>query len=229
MRSRFLLRNFYPALFLICSLTFFFGCENITSIDSTETESFQSQEFSNLAASKKKGNKSKGSSSQSSQTQLESLDFCTEQSFQFRAGQHHNAGSVVIKIEDNSIHVTYLAQNGWKLQKTHMHIAKDLNGVPTTGSGSPKMGHFSYSESHNNITIYTYSVSFDDAGLTPGDTFVVVTHAEVTNGSGGGETAFGGNFKAPGSRWWYYTGGYVEECEEPVTSTSRRMTRGSRW
>lgn len=212
--------SFIVALFIAST---FVACSDVTGFDD-HAESLESQELESTF-DKKKGNKN---SKNSAETVFSELNYCEEQSFTLWAGQHHDAGNVVIKVEDGTISVTYIATGDWTIQHTHMHIAKDLSGVPTSGNGSPVMGHFTYSQSHDNATFYNKTVSFEEAGLSVGDTFVVVTHAEVSNGSGG-ETAFGGNLEGPGKRWWFYASGTIQECETTVNRSNIRRIRGSRW
>jgi len=216
-------KYFSGLLILLFVVSAFSACSDIAGFDDS-TESLDNQEFESTF-DKKKGNKKNGSTDE---TIFSDLNYCEEQSFTLWAGQHHDAGNVVIKVEDSTISVTYIATGDWTIQHTHMHIAKDLSGVPTSGNGSPIMGHLTYSQSHDNATFYNKTVSLEEAGLSVGDTFVVVTHAEVSSGSGG-ETAFGGNHEGPGKRWWFYASGTIQECESTVNRSSIRRIRGSRW
>ncbi len=130
------------------------------------------------------------------------------------AGQHHDAGTLSVSNDGEYLYVTYATTGDWRLKKTHMNVSSSLDGVPTNRPGIPIPGQFEYSESHDNITSYTYKISLNDLD---GDSFVIAAHAEVVKLNNNGavvreETAWGGNTPGDSPRWWYYSVHEVQEC-----------------
>ena len=131
------------------------------------------------------------------------------------AGQHINVGTVTVSNDEENLYVTYETSGDWYLTETHVYVGDEAD-IPYNGAGNPRFGHFPYSESHNNLTSYTYSISLE--GLD--DCFAVVTHGVVDKIVNGdvverGETAFGcGDKEFPGRRWGCYFDYCKQECEE---------------
>jgi hypothetical protein len=72
--------------------------------------------------------------------------------------------------DDNGIlYVKYIidSEDGmdWYLTETHVHIGFDLNDFPLTKKGSPKIGKFAYSSSHDSLLEYTYEISYNGESL----------------------------------------------------------------
>jgi hypothetical protein len=129
------------------------------------------------------------------------------------AGQHINAGTLNISNDEEYLYVTFETKSSWYLKKTHLHVAKNLKGIPSNPQGIPVPGHFEYSKSHDYVTSYTYKISLDDLY---GDDFVIAAHAEVVKKKYGKvvqkETAWGGNKEGPGRRWWFYAAYSLQDC-----------------
>lgn len=50
------------------------------------------------------------------------------------AGQHIDAGDVLVWNDEEYLYVKYLARDGWCLAETHLAVAVDLAGIPQTGN-----------------------------------------------------------------------------------------------
>ena len=144
---------------------------------------------------------------------------CGEASTDLMAGQHHLAGNVTVENDADFLYVTYNATGDWRIKKTHLYVG-DCAGIPTTGSGSPKIGHFPYAADHSNpsVSTYTYAISLNDLG----ECGCVAAHAEVVRLSGNtvvqSETAWGKGTSIGGNSWAMKFDYCVEECvteEEP--------------
>ncbi len=121
------------------------------------------------------------------------------------AGQHINIGKVTVSNDDTTLYVKYETTSDWPLKETHLYVGPE-SGIPLNGGGNPKIGHFPYSETHNNVYSYTYEIDLADFD----ECFVVVTHAVSR-----GETAFGcGDKEFPGKRWGCYFDYCKQECED---------------
>jgi hypothetical protein len=110
------------------------------------------------------------------------------------AGQTIEVGTVTVEEVGPNLEVTYDVIGGWEISETHLHVAAGadcedaLDGIPQTGSGNPKVGHFDYSGDHDpTVTSVTYQIPL--AGLV-GDFFAIAAHAVVVNGDQE-ETAWG--------------------------------------
>lgn len=159
------------------------------------------------------------------ESKLATTDFCGEVAeYTLWAGQHINAGSLLVYNDTENLYVTFATSGEWVIIKTHLHIADNLNGIPKNKQGVPVPGHFAYSTTHNPVvTEYTYSFLLSDLGYNVGDSFVVAAHAEVGifDFEGimiQGETAWGGNNPGPGNRWWFYANYTIQECEDAPDS-----------
>lgn len=146
---------------------------------------------------------------------------CYEESYTLYGGQTIEVGTLTVSNDEDEIFVTYdLSGTNWYLDATHLYVgaAEDL---PLTGSGNPKIGHFTYSENHNSSIDQVYTYTFDREDFE--DCFAVAAHAVVVqrNANGGQideQTAFAdGGTEFPGKRWGWYLEEYcVEDCEPDV-------------
>ena len=114
------------------------------------------------------------------------------------AGQHMVSGYVDVSLVNGEVVVTYQADSNWTIDETHLFIG-ELNGLPTTGSGNPKIGHFPYASTHPQGTI---TVSYTGLVLAPGECVYIAAHAVVTNTvTGQEETAWGAGVPIGGNSW----------------------------
>lgn len=152
---------------------------------------------------------------------------------QLFAGQHIDVGEVYVTHDLENIYVTYYTSTpGWVIKETHMHVADELIGIPMTKNGNPKVGHFEYSGTHDNVTEVTYEVPIV---WGPDTEVVIAAHAVVKlegeqqknsakgGDEGGTETAWAAGLPFPGNNWatyFYYTicfengGGIGTESED---------------
>ena len=54
------------------------------------------------------------------------------------AGQHTDAGDVLVWNDDDYLYVKFLAKDGWCLAETHLAVADALAAIPQTGNGKPE-------------------------------------------------------------------------------------------
>ena len=126
------------------------------------------------------------------------------------AGRHHNVGEVTIYFNDaHTIMYVKLETLECSIIETHLWAGTNLEEVPRTKSGNPKIGHFPYAADHEDGTkevIY-------EIPITQGQTYYVLVHAVVDCPSLGEETAWGqGRYATPfsersdifGRRWGYF-------------------------
>lgn len=91
------------------------------------------------------------------------IDNCVPTEVSLIAGQTINAGTVTVTNDDSYIYVTYTAENGYLLTKTHVY-AGDCELVPVNSQGNPVPGLFPYQTAHNNLTNYTYAIPVSAIG-----------------------------------------------------------------
>ncbi len=99
------------------------------------------------------------------------------------AGQTIEVGTVTVAEVGLNLEVTYDVTGGWEISETHLHVAAGadcqaaLDGIPQTGSGNPKVGHFEYKGDHDpTVTSVTYQIPLADL---EGDFFAIAAHAVV--------------------------------------------------
>lgn len=94
------------------------------------------------------------------------------------AGQYNVVGSVCIKTEGTNLKVKYSITNSdWSITETHLAVVGDPADFPRTSNGNPKVGHFPYKGTHNNVGEVEYSIPI---GNLP-STVYVAAHAVVEN------------------------------------------------
>lgn len=131
------------------------------------------------------------------------------------AGQHHQAGSVLISSDASNLYVTHQMANNWELRKTHL-FAGDCNSIPTNKSGNPQNGQFPYKASHTNGTVtYTYSIPLANLPAC----MCIAAHAEVVKVDNNGniiqsETGWGEGTSFHGKNWAMYFDYCKQECTE---------------
>jgi hypothetical protein len=96
------------------------------------------------------------------------------------AGQTIPSGTVSFSLAGDILTVTYTTSGDWRLQETHLDVVGDFCDFPTAGNDNPKVGQFAYSETHDDVTTYTYEV--DVSGLEGVPPYLVAAHAVVDDG-----------------------------------------------
>jgi hypothetical protein len=134
------------------------------------------------------------------------------------AGQTIDAGTVTLTSDGSMLQVTYTTTGGWVLAQTHLAVGSELDEIPQTRSGNPKVGHFPYKETHDPpVTTFTYLVDLSEWGLQPGDVLYVAAHAEVLLPDEEGwqeETAWGEGEPFPGHNWAMYMTYVIPDSDE---------------
>ena len=114
------------------------------------------------------------------------------------AGQHIYSGIVNVEVVDDNVVVSYTSENDWEIVETHLYVG-DLNQLPTTGSGNPKIGHFPYKDNHPAGTV---TVEYVGPEISEGECVYVAAHAVVVNTvTGDEETAWGAGVPIGGNSW----------------------------
>jgi hypothetical protein len=124
----------------------------------------------------------------------------TNSSFQtdLMAGQNIYSGIVNVDVVNGNVVVNYTSESDWEIVETHLYIG-DLNQLPTTGSGNPKVGQFPYANTHPAGTV---NVEYTGPGITSGECVYVAAHAVVVNSvTGQTETAWGAGIPIGGNSW----------------------------
>lgn len=94
------------------------------------------------------------------------------------AGQHYVAGSVTASVDKTNLIVTYITNDNWALNETHLFVGdKDL--VPLTKKGNPKIGKFPYKAEHDGVNEFTYTIPLAD--LKGVKCLTIAAHAVVTS------------------------------------------------
>lgn len=127
------------------------------------------------------------------------------------AGQHTDAGDVLVWIEDCTLVVKYVASGCWRITETHLHVAADLAGIPQTKKGNPIPGQFDYQGSHPSVTEVTYQIPL---GSLCGGSVCIAAHAVVMCGDQE-ETAWGDGIDFPGRNWAMYFCLTPPDCPSP--------------
>jgi hypothetical protein len=140
-----------------------------------------------------------------------------EMTVTFWAGQHYDAGDVVVSVIDGVLCVDIQTTGGWVLTETHVAIATSLDLIPQTGSGNPKVGQFLFQTEHvPAVTSFQYCTDPLEYLYEAGNVFIAV-HAKVERLDSGGtvvqrETAWADGLPFPGNNWATYFTYFVEEC-----------------
>lgn len=74
------------------------------------------------------------------------------------AGQTIDAGDVCVTIDGDNLVVTYTTKDGWLLQETHLWVGEDLEDMPQTRKGNPKIGNFPYKAEDINDTSFSFTI-----------------------------------------------------------------------
>jgi hypothetical protein len=123
------------------------------------------------------------------------------------AGKNINVGTCTYGLDENAnFYVTYdCSASGWTISETHM-FAGDKLLLPRNKPGSPKIGHFPNSGTHNpRVSTFTYRVPLTSLPPCAEPGFVVASHCVVRSPSGRIETAWAeGDYKFTDKDWGWY-------------------------
>jgi hypothetical protein len=137
-----------------------------------------------------------------------------------RAGKTINVGTVTYGIDNNAnFYVTYDCSNsGWTISETHM-FAGDKKNMPLNKPGSPKIGQFPNSGTHNpRLSTKTYRVPLSSLPPAEEPGFVVASHCVVRSPSGQVETAWAeGDYTFTDKSWGWYDAYYYNQSENQFT------------
>lgn len=132
--------------------------------------------------------------------------YCTETSL--IAGQHYNAGNVIIEKDGDTLFITYVTEGDWTLDATHLYVG-DCELRPANRPGNPRIGHFPYAETHPaGTTTYTYTI---DISNMP-NCICIAAHAEVSHPNGD-ETAWAEGEPYGGNSWAMYFPYCLDQCD----------------
>lgn len=137
------------------------------------------------------------------------------------AGQHFNAGDIVISNDSENIYVTFTTQDGWVLTESHLFVGL-LEELPLTPLGNPKIGLFPFSTSHDQLTNYTYTIPIEDDL----ECYTIAAHAKVDKYIDGtlvqSETAWGEGEQISNTGSWAMQSEYclLDCCEFEVETFS---------
>jgi hypothetical protein len=133
------------------------------------------------------------------------------------AGQHIPVGTVRYEFTiAATFDATYTLNEGWYMSESHLY-AGDLEFMPVTGPGNPKIGKFPYKEDHDPaVNVYTYSIPLSD--LPPGEEgFVCAAHCVVDNDEFNEETAWAfGSDNFSDRSWGWYTKDFRQANQDDI-------------
>lgn len=142
------------------------------------------------------------------------------------AGQNILIGQVSVINDEDNFYITYVIENpDWWLDLTHIHIATTLAGIPRNGAGIPVPGRFAYQTVHD-PAVQDYVYVIPRTAFKNKTEVVFAIHADVrkTNPTTGEtiqeETAWAGDIRGPGSRWWFY---FKYRLQEPWRSIDNNV------
>lgn len=93
------------------------------------------------------------------------IQYVCSETYDLCAAQDIDVGTVTVVETEDGFDVTFQTTDGWTLTETHLDVGDEFEDFHTNNGGNPKIGQFDYSETHENVTSYTYPVSFDDGQL----------------------------------------------------------------
>lgn len=118
------------------------------------------------------------------------------------AGQHYTCGTIQVYADSTNLYVSYALDEGWTMSQTHLAVEADLASIPQTGSGNVKVGKFEYGESFSGGATYAlYTIPRASLGTL---NLYIATHAVVTGGGVGTQTAWSGPYDFAGKNWATY-------------------------
>ncbi len=155
---------------------------------------------------------------------------CEPTVWDLTAGQTEVVGTVTVYNDEENLYITYKIADDVDavFGKLHYWVGASINDVPKNKAGNIVVGHLievdATGETEVEIVVNWAGGDWAEAG----DTIAVVTHAEIQYLAGGvvvgGDTAFGGDEKGSGRRWWYY--GLYTICDEEVPPEELEVWEG---
>lgn len=136
-------------------------------------------------------------------------EFCAYNSYNFMAGQHTDAGDVMIGNTKDSLFITVNVPGGFADVSENLKIYAGSTIFSERPSSGTQLPH-KYTVA-TGITLVNIGFSLAELGLKCDAAFYIVIHGDVP-----GETAFAGDIAGPGSSWWYYIN-FTPKCCEPPT------------
>ena len=96
------------------------------------------------------------------------------------AGQHRNVGDISVCNDSNNLYVQYATVDGWTMTETHLAVDIQLDLIPQTRSGNPKVGRFPYQRTYiPGMEEDTFVINLAAAGFKEGDKLIIAAHAVV--------------------------------------------------
>ncbi|MEN8123601.1 MAG: hypothetical protein ABFR32_00615 [Bacteroidota bacterium] len=143
----------------------------------------------------------------------EDIRYCYQEEVCLWAGQHIDAGNIIVGNDDTNLYVTVNSEEGFQNGEENIKIWVGTE-LPDK---RPNAGHFPYKVTvASGETTATYQIPLSDI-YDPEDEcsphqFYVLVHADVI-ADGGDETAWGGCDEGAGKSWWYSID-YTTQCCE---------------
>ena len=131
-------------LFGVCILLGTYSCQN-ESLNSDQDPTSESNVLAKKAAIKA--------------FNWPACDVAPAQVVDLYAGQTILVGTVTVEVVGANYEITYeLTNDGYCLSETHLSVVQSKLDFPLNNGGNPVIGAFEYSESHDCISSYTYTV-----------------------------------------------------------------------
>jgi hypothetical protein len=124
------------------------------------------------------------------------------------AGQHSDAGDVVVEIEDGNLVLTLEAQGDWIIKEWHVYVGDAEAEVPWKNSPAP--GKFDWAGESDELTLTLTAAQVGLDSWSDGEKLLIAAHAVVCRGDQE-ETAWGEGHSI-GKNW--SMGFCVTVCEE---------------
>lgn len=142
-----------------------------------------------------------------------------ETSVDLMAGQHFDAGNIIVYNDLENLYVIYEAENDWQIGAIHLYVGP-LDELPTNRSGNPQIGHFPYNLQFDPfVTTYIITIPLE----TLDDCFIIAAHAEVHRFEDGeivqSETGWGAGDNISDGSWAMLFKYCVQECDDCTFET----------
>lgn len=145
-----------------------------------------------------------------------SRDTCDSTTTDLIAGKYKDVGDVQISHDEDTLYVTITTSGGWKMDDYAIDVGCALSDIPTTSSGNPKVGLFTYQSTFSSPrTAKEVAIPLSDITCLDacGEELVVAVHSNVKKGSVC-ETAWADGDGFPGASWATYVPYELTCCEE---------------
>jgi hypothetical protein len=136
-------------------------------------------------------------------------EFCEYKNYNFIAGQHTDAGDIVVGNTKDSLFITMSVPDGFSNADENLKIyigSTIFADRPSAGNLLPYKWKIA-----SGVTIINIGFSLAELNLACNAAFYIVIHGDVPGG-----TAFGGDVEGPGNAWWFYIN-FTPKCCEPPT------------